>query len=54
MDNELKKVSWTYRQGLQPLFVELNLLTRHPEGKARERGVRGDTEVRFVKTQPSP
>lgn len=21
----------TYRQGLQPLFVELSLLTRHPE-----------------------
>lgn len=28
----------TYRQGLQPLFVELSLLTRHPEGEAGERG----------------
>lgn len=24
----------TYRQGLQPLFVELSLLTRHPGGGA--------------------
>lgn len=36
----------TYRQGLQPLFVELSLLTRHPEGgsggEGGERRTRGE------------
>lgn len=37
--------TWTYRQGLQPLFVELSLLTRHPEGEAGEgRGERKENE----------
>lgn len=37
----------TYRQGLQPLFVELSLLTRHPEGRGRrEEKTRWDLERR--------
>ena len=31
----------TYRQGLQPLFVELSLLTRHPEGRRGGKQGRG-------------
>lgn len=34
----------TYRQGLQPLFVELSLLTRHPEvvgGRGKRWGEEG-------------
>lgn len=53
-ENRQFEHTWTHRQGLQPLFVELSLLTRHPEGEAGEREVNREQEVRTLGKMESP